>query len=87
MIPAKVHSRITRYAARVIPWIVVAVVVVPLLVFGFMATRRSTAGGERPASEDPEAQAEMEEEFAEAEAYEEKWREEDKERYRQERFP
>ena len=30
---------------------------------------------------------EAEQEFAEAEAYEARWREEDKERFRQERFP
>jgi hypothetical protein len=76
-----------RYAARVIPWIVIAVVVVPLVILGFLATRRSTAAGEHPAGEDPEAEARTEQEFAEAEAYEAKWRAEDKERYRQERFP
>ena len=77
----------TRYAARVIPWIVIAVVVVPLVIVGFLATRRSTVTSEHPASEDAVARARTEQEFAEAEAYEAEWREEDKERYRQERFP
>jgi len=77
----------TGYAACVIPWIVLAVVVVPLVIAGFVATRRSTVAREHPVSEDAQARARTEREFAEAEAYEEKWREKDKERYRQERFP
>ena len=70
-----------------IPWIIFAVVVVPLVVIGFAASRRRTAAGEHPATEDAAARAETEREFAAAEAYEEKWREEDKERYHQERLP
>ena len=70
-----------------IPWIVFALVAVPLVVIGFVATRRRTAVGERPASEDPRERASREQEFAEAEAYEAKWREEDKDRYHQERLP
>ncbi len=70
-----------------IPWVIFAVVVVPLLVVGFVATRRRTAAGEHPAGEDAQARAETEQEFAEAEAYQAKWREEDKERYHQERLP
>ena len=76
-----------RYAARVIPWIVFALVAVPLVVVGFVATRRRTAAGEHPASEDAQARALTEQEFAEAEAYEAKWREDDKERYHEERLP
>ena len=68
-----------------IPWIVFALVAVPLVVVGFVATRRRTAAGEHPVGED--AQALTEQEFAEAEAFEAKWREEDKEKYRQERLP
>ena len=70
-----------------IPWIIIAVVAVPLVVVGFMASRRRTVAGEHPVSEDAQARARTEQEFAEAEAYEEKWREKDKERYHQERFP
>ena len=78
-----IAARAARYAARVIPWIIFAVVLVPLLVAGFAATRRRTVAGERPASE-----AELtERQFEEAEAYEEKWQQEDKERYHQERLP
>ncbi len=70
-----------------IPWIVFALVVVPLVVIAFVAARRRAVAGERPALEDAQARAKTEQEFAEAEAYEAKWREEDKERYHQERFP
>jgi hypothetical protein len=71
----------------VIPWLIFALVAVPLVVVGFVAARRRTVAGEHPASEDPQERALTEQEFAEAEAYEAKWREEDKERYRQERLP
>jgi cytochrome c oxidase assembly factor CtaG len=81
------YSRVTRYAASVIPWIVLALVAVPLVVVAFVATRRRTVAGEHPASEDAQARALTEQEFAEAEAYEAKWREEDKEKYHQERLP
>ena len=81
------YSGVTGYAACVVPWIIFALVVVPLVVVSFVATRRRTAAGEHPASEDAQARARTEQEFAEAEAYEAKWREEDKERHRQERFP
>ncbi len=70
-----------------IPWLIFALVAVPLVVVGFVATRRKTVAGEHPASEDANEKALTEQEFAEAEAYEAKWREEDKERYHQERFP
>lgn len=70
-----------------IPWIIFAVIVVPLVVIVFAATRRRTAAGEHPAGEDAAERAEIEREFAAAEAYEEKWREQDKENYRQERLP
>ena len=70
-----------------IPWLIFALVAVPLVVLAFAAARRRTAAGEHPVSEDSEARARTEQEFAEAEAYEAKWREEDKERFHQERLP
>ena len=76
-----------RYAAHMFPWIIFALVAVPLVVVGFVASRRRTRAGEHPANEDAQAQELTEQEFAEAEAYEAKWREEDKERYHQERIP
>jgi hypothetical protein len=71
----------------VIPWIVFALVAVPLVVVAFVATRRRKIAGEHPANEDAQARPLTEQEFADAEAYEAKWHEEDKERYRQERLP
>jgi cytochrome c oxidase assembly factor CtaG len=69
----------------VIPWIIMAVVVVPLVVIGFVATRRKTIAGEQ--GDDAQARARTEQEFADAEAYEAQWLEEDKERHRRERLP
>jgi hypothetical protein len=71
----------------VFPWIIFALVAVPLVVVGFVATRRRTRAGEHPAGEDAQETALTEQEFAEAEAYEAKWREEDEERYHEERLP
>ena len=70
-----------------IPWLIFAVVVVPLAIVGFALARRRTAEGEHPGGEDAPDRAEIEREFAAAEAYEEEWREEDKKRYREERLP
>ena len=64
-----------------------AVVVVPLVVVGFVVTRRKKLAGEHPAGEDAQARALTEQEFAEAEAYEAKWREEDVKRFHEERLP
>lgn len=58
----------------VLPLILIAVVVVPLLVVAFAATRRSKRAGEHPATEDD---ATTEAEFAAAEAYQEQWREDE----------
>jgi hypothetical protein len=71
----------------VIPWLIFALVVVPLVVVAFVASRRRTAAGEHPASEDAQAKALTEQKFAEAEAYEAKWLEEDKEKHDKERLP
>ena len=70
---------------RMIPWIIMAVVAVPLVVIAFMAMRRNTAAGELLANDDAEARTEKE--FAAADAYDARWREEDKERFHQERLP
>jgi hypothetical protein len=71
----------------VIPWLIFALVAVPLAVVAFVAARRRAVAGEPPTSEDAQAEARTEQEFAEAEAYEAKWREEDRARYHEERFP
>ena len=65
------------------PWLIFGVVAVPLLLVAFMATRRKTDAGEQPTS----GETLTEKELSAAEAYEEKWHEEDKERYREERLP
>ena len=70
-----------------IPWLIFALVAVPLVIVAFVAARRRTVAGEHPAGDDAQERARMEQEFADAEAYEAKWREQDKERYDQERFP
>jgi len=71
----------------VIPWLIVGLVLVPLLVVAFAVSRRRTDAYEHPTSDDAETSAETEREFADAEAYEAKWREADKERYHEERLP
>jgi hypothetical protein len=70
----------------VIPWLILAVVAVPLVVIGFASMRRRTAVAENLATEDAAARARTEREFVEAEEYEEQWREENKDHPR-ERMP
>ncbi len=70
-----------------IPWIIIAVIAVPLVVIAFAATRRNAAPKNGPASDDETARVRAEQEFAEAEAYEAKWHEEDKGRYHKQRLP
>ncbi len=70
-----------------IPWIIIAVIAVPLVVLAFAASRRNTAASESPATEDEVARARTENEFAEAEAYEAKWHEADKAYFHEERLP
>ena len=71
-----------------IPWIIVAVVLVPLVVIAFVITRRNTAAGElASAGDDDVARERTASEFAAAEAYEKQWHEADKERFHQERLP
>ena len=66
----------------VIPWLILAVVAVPLVVVAFASMRRKTV--ESIAEADPQ---EAEEEFAAAETYEAEWHEADKKRFHQERLP
>lgn len=68
-----------------IPWIIIAVVAVPLVVIAFMAMRRTTAASELRTSNHAEARTEQQ--FADAEAFEAKWHEADKEKFHQERLP
>jgi hypothetical protein len=61
----------------VIPWLIFALVIVPLVVVAFVAARRRTVAAEHPAGETTEERAELEREFAEAEAYQAKLRADD----------
>jgi len=70
---------------RVIPWIIIAVVAVPLVVIAFLSMRRNVTATEQPETDDERARTEQE--FAEAEAFEAQWHAEDKERFHQERLP
>jgi hypothetical protein len=70
-----------------IPWIIIAVIAVPVLIGAFVVTRRKTRAGEHPAGGDAPSRAELEREFAEADEYDAKWRKKDKERYRRQRLP
>ena len=70
-----------------IPWIIFAVVVVPLVVFAFVVARRNARAGERELEETPEDVERTEREFAAAEAYEAQWHEEDEKRFHRERLP
>ena len=70
-----------------IPWIIFAVVAVPLVVIGFAATRRKADAGDLRPSDDVTTEARTKEEFAEAEAYEAQWHEEDKKNFHRERLP
>ncbi len=65
-----------------LPWIILAVVAVPLLVIAFRAASRTKATGEHPIAEDAATIARTEQEFADAEAYQEQWREEEKKHQR-----
>ena len=61
-----------------LPVIIFVAVAVPLLVVGFVATRRRTNAGERPVTETDAERRRTEQEFEEAERYQAEWREEHK---------
>ena len=65
-----------------LPVVIIVVVAVPLLVIAFRATQRTKAAGEHPVPEDAASRQRTEDEFAEAEAYQEQWREEEKKHQR-----
>jgi hypothetical protein len=66
----------------VIPWLIFAVVVVPLVVVAFVLQRRKSVEA-MPEIDD----AETEREFAAAEAFEAEWHKADEERFHEERLP
>jgi uncharacterized membrane protein len=61
-----------------LPLILIVIVVIPLLVIAFRAATRSKAEGEHPVAEDDRTKQRTEQEFADAEAYQEQWREDEK---------
>lgn len=65
-----------------LPVIIIAVIAVPLLIFAYRAATRSKEAGEHPVHETDQDAARTEQEFAEAEAYQEEWREEEKKHQR-----
>jgi hypothetical protein len=67
----------------VIPWLIFAVVVVPLAVVAYVASRRRTVAGERPTTEP----GLTEQEFQAAEASQAEWQAEENERYHREHLP
>ena len=60
-----------------LPWIILAAVAVPVLIAAFAVSRRKTAAGEHPPGETAAEHERIEHEFEDAEAYQEKWREEE----------
>jgi uncharacterized membrane protein len=71
----------------VIPWIIVAVVAVPILVIAFNAMRKKDAAGEHPAGETEADRDRTEEEFAESERYQEEWRKEHRQEHDETMLP
>ncbi len=63
-------------AANVIPWVILAVVAVPILVIAFSKMRKKDEAGEHPAGETDADQERIEQEFEESERYQEEWRKE-----------
>jgi hypothetical protein len=61
-----------------LPLIIIVIVVIPLLFVAFRAATRSQAAGEHPVPEDDRTKQRTEQEFADAEAYQEQWREDEK---------
>jgi hypothetical protein len=70
----------------VLPIIIFAAVLVPLLVIAFIVRSRSMTKGEHPHPEDASERRRMEQEFAESEEYQAKWRAEQHE-HQSDTFP
>ncbi len=70
-----------------IPWLIFAVIVVPLAIAAFARARTSARAVERLADADPAARERTEAEFADAEAYQERWREEHRAELERKRMP
>ena len=65
-----------------LPVVSFIVIGLPLLVLAFFVVRKSRKTGEHPVAETAEGQTRIEDEFAQAEAFEEEWREEERKHQR-----
>lgn len=70
-----------------IPWLIFAVIVVPLCIAAFARARTTNRAVERLADADPATRAATEAQFADAEAYEARWREEHHAELERKRMP
>jgi hypothetical protein len=59
----------------VLPIVIIAAVVIPLLAIAFVASRRSTRTGEHPVAETDAHHQLIEQEYEESERYQAQWRE------------
>jgi hypothetical protein len=71
----------------VIPWLIFAVIVVPLCIAAFARARTTIGAVERLADADPATRARTEAVFAVAEAFEDRWREEHHAELERKRMP
>ena len=67
-------SALACRVSDVLPVIIFAAIAIPLLIVAFMGVKRSRASVEHAAEVEEGSRAEMEREFAAADAYEEQWR-------------
>jgi hypothetical protein len=71
----------------VLPVVIFVVVAIPLLIAGVLVVQRNKARDEHPSTETPADRERMEHEFADAERYQEDWREQTHDELSDERFP
>jgi hypothetical protein len=71
----------------VIPWLIFAVIVVPLCIAAFARARATNQAVEGLADADPATRAATEAQFADAESYQEQWREEHHAELERKRMP
>jgi hypothetical protein len=71
-----VRAEVNAWAGDVLPLVIIAAVVVPLLVVAFLAVRRSAGADEHPTTETDADRRRTEQEFEESERYQAEWLEE-----------
>lgn len=70
-----------------LPVVIFVVIAIPLLVGGVLVVQRNKAREEHPSTETAADRERTEHEFAEAERYQEEWREQTHDELSDERFP